>query len=504
MRAGLFLLLVLGLSPFVAADGRPCDGGGWEAVWESEARTVCRSEATEGLPRYLSRTTTRGDTWSRGVLFHAPDESSVHGTLLVRVDASLFDFTEDSTWRPASLSSVSSPSCTDEHAFDYLGGACTWCPLASETHDGGCSRGRLVAGHIQNEALSRELDEEGLEIVRQRLFLVRNAARFLPMYRTVWLRCGSLSIPANTVGRFRIEAMPDFVATVNARHPARLLSSLHSEPLRPPGVAVCVDSPLVGVVDAPALASLFDHHTDPASVNAGIVLVYDVGLSGIPLASHPLVTQIEGQRTSLYSPRLIVVDLRDELQGMYGSGYAAFDAWLFAPRFGRVAIRRDCALRAKSAGAQWVVFLHRRAFLVLNERNATLTKLLEQIPSSVSWVALDGFQTLSEPRPNTTCSCGADSNKPLDDDDRDPPPLTKGKFLPTTPYFPVVNLLSRHALRGDVGSFPPNSCAYSSGRSVSTTTASAWELTCLQNARRCMGVHPHVQPTNWNVFVDLV
>jgi len=254
------------------------------------------------------------------------------------------------TLPPASWSNVCpAVACHLRSLLPGAAGSCLWCSRDAQR----CIRGQLSLALTRVPlAPPRDckwcvVDRVPAAIARERSYgvqLVGNASHQV-RFVTLLAKC-ELESAATGEGTLTSSSVlgVDFVAQVAAP----LLPPVAAESSRN---AVCGRA-LFGDLSAASLVKWVEHYT--SALDFDVVIVYQVGFSSVfPASLGPLMD----------SGRLVFVDLRDTLQQSYGALF--WDVLLFSSYVGQGFVKVDCHLRARAAGAQWVLHVDMDELLFL-------------------------------------------------------------------------------------------------------------------------------------------
>jgi len=316
---------------------------------------------------------TRG--WSGPALFHTMEDGlKIQGSLLVNKQALVFDLDNTSIWQVAS-------TC-GQHicARKYLLGRCEWC----SAHD----TSRCVAGAL---FVGRSRDERGTTMngFGKVLALLRSdtARPDMATMFTIFFNCALEAPTGGDPGRLRVQGMPGFSVTVLATPP---------KAAQPPEDIVCSRG-LFGDVEAETVVKWTHHYTQVLGFSRAIV--YQIGMDR-GVTDHPAVVQYVREGV------LVFVDLRDELQRVYGALSA--DVLMYSLCIGQIMLKQDCVVRARSMGARWTLHVDVDELLFMGVDTAdaaqTWARFVEPVANK-TWLSL-GSHSVVSPVGKEPCACG--------------------------------------------------------------------------------------------------
>jgi hypothetical protein len=173
-------------------------------------------------------------------------------------------------------------------------------------------------------------------MVRRRPFSEQEKS-YMAFYETAILICELPSpVPVGVEGRMRIDSLADFQVSTNA----------YIAPSAKKDDVVCSRG-VYGDIDFLAVVRFAEFYLERWKFSR--VIVYEVGLSNLLTSERPDVAK----RIAQLKGRLIVVDLRTELQRMYGRRW--HDVVFTTASVFQMSLKGDCMSRAKALGARWTL-----------------------------------------------------------------------------------------------------------------------------------------------------
>jgi len=285
--------------------------------------------ALPGTPRNASTDVTQA--WTVGMLFHTIDQGRrIRGSVLVHKDAPEFQF---KAW-PV-VERCNGRTCA------MRGKGCRFCATGGSS----CIQGVLTSGKSRAEQYF-ELAHGNRKWASARSF---SAEADKALYLTVLLTCDLEPARAGELGgTLHLTDMPSLVLTVAPPPPLWLQAQSREQDV------VCARG-LFGHVDGHAVAKAVHHYVE--HWRFARVVVYQIGMDDLRVAEHPDV------KRQMAAGQLVMVDLRDELQRIYGGAMAA-DALLFSFQMGQILFKFDCLVRAQNIGARWTLHVDLDELLV--------------------------------------------------------------------------------------------------------------------------------------------
>jgi hypothetical protein len=313
------------------------------------------------------------EEWSSPVLFHAVNKGlRVEGAFLVGKLASKFAtyLENNSTW-PVVRQCGKAHLCTRA----YTEGKCVWCPRRG---DSPCIQGTLTASHSKEDRNMTFTRQTSIMAAR-RSWAHPESQSAKPRYSTYWFQCDLESaMPPQVQGELTVENLGGFSATV-AGYRGSEGGDDHS--------VVCTRG-LFGDLDASQLASFVDFYVNHWGFNR--VVAYGIGMDRDLARDGAVARQIA-------TGKLVWVDLRSELQRMYG--YLWSDVVLFSHAIAQLPLKMDCLSRARKMGVTWVLNVDVDEMLVPGMDNAKrmVWKDVIQGKEMESWISfglLDAHDTI--------------------------------------------------------------------------------------------------------------
>jgi hypothetical protein len=204
-------------------------------------------------------------------------------------------------------------------------------------------------------------------------------------YFTIFFNC-QLPTPASKAeeGRLRVDGMPGFSVTVLPAPPPAMASAKED--------IVCSRG-LFGDVEAATVVKWAYHYTQV--LNFSRAIVYQIGMDR-GITQDPTVAEYVAQGV------LIFVDLRDELQRVYGA--LSPDVLMYSLCIGQIMLKQDCIVRSRSMGARWTLHVDLDEILFMGvdfapppgaASTTTFAHLLSNLTSSSSSPALPSSSPLT-------------------------------------------------------------------------------------------------------------
>jgi hypothetical protein len=273
--------------------------------------------------------------WSAPALFHAVLQGGrVEGAILVGKFAPHFsNYFEDATTWPVVRQCGKAHLCVRE----YTGGKCRWCAASpAGPAAAACVLGTLTASHSKEDRNMTFTRQTSL-MAAKRSWAHPDSANAKPRYSTFWLQCdfqAGAGVVPGVAGVLTVEGLEGLSARVLPLADAKSAT----------GESVVCTRGLFGELDGSQLHAFVDYYVNALGFHR--VVAYGVGLDN-NLQAHELV------RPLIEAGKLVWVDLRDELQRVYG--YLASDVLLFSHAVGQLPLKMDCLARARKLGAKWAL-----------------------------------------------------------------------------------------------------------------------------------------------------
>jgi hypothetical protein len=276
--------------------------------------------------------------WHFPGLFHfTNDGHTIEGPVVARfkVRNGLFDLTQESLW-----TQVQSKHC-GMTVEKYIPG-CSWCSSRNPSicrNDGTLTVARMQDSHTR-------VHKTTVQLIQSRSYS-RPEDTYHPQYRVFSLRCDFASrvIEAeDSEGVIRLIGAESFSARTNI-----LLRNSESENV------VCSRA-LFGNVDPISLLRFTKYYLERWKFSK--VIFYEVGLDYMvqDASVHSVDDKTHKElRELIASDSLIIVDVRDELQRLYGPQF--WDVAVLTATVMQMPLKNDCIARSKALGVRWSVHL---------------------------------------------------------------------------------------------------------------------------------------------------
>jgi len=269
--------------------------------------------------------------FSAPLLFHAINGGTrIEGVLIAgKFSVHFVDyFDSDAKW-PVTRNCGRFHQCTRR----YTQGRCTWCPRVSSKSPS-CFTGELLVSHTKEDR-NMTFTRQTSVMAARRSWAHPDSSMAKPRYSTFWLQCDLKdgAVPPGQPGQLTVEGIEGFTAHV--------LPLVAHPPL---ATSIVCTRGLFGDLDPVTFAAWVDYYVNVWKFDH--VVAYGIGMDR-NLAKHPLVAPL------IASGKLLWIDLRDELQRVYG--YLWSDVLLFSHAIAQLPTKFDCLARARKMGVTWVL-----------------------------------------------------------------------------------------------------------------------------------------------------